>query len=205
MADYWLGRRGGRPPTKDCRYLPCPASSRTCKARRAPSNPGAESQQTLARDLHPEACRITAGHNCQPEFVKEGDSTMHFSDSTLRPSGWLRYRRLISGASAAIIAGTLVIAGGVTASASGVAKSTKPSITISVSDAPLSLDPAESVNDGSDQQIFNDLAYEPLIILNSSGDLVPGLVLLGSMLTPRTRSSTLLFALESVLSKTNLS
>lgn len=99
---------------------------------------------------------------------------MHFSDSTSRPSGWLRYRRLISGASAAIIAGTLVIAGGVTASASSAAKSTKPSITISVSDAPLSLDPAESVND-ADQQIFNDLAYEPLIILNSSGDLVPGL------------------------------
>jgi peptide/nickel transport system substrate-binding protein len=99
---------------------------------------------------------------------------MHDSNCTLRPCGWLRYRRLISGASAAIIAATLLVAGGVTASATSAAKSSKPSITISVSDAPLSLDPAESVND-ADQQVFNDLAYEPLIILNSNGDLVPGL------------------------------
>ena len=47
------GAKGRSAPDEGLPLLPRPASSRTCKARPAPSNPGAESQQTLARDLHP--------------------------------------------------------------------------------------------------------------------------------------------------------
>jgi peptide/nickel transport system substrate-binding protein len=79
--------------------------------------------------------------------------------------------------SAAIIAGTFLIASGAASASSAtrtVAASAITSLTISTANPPLSLNPAVADN-AADQTIFNDLAYETLIILTPSGGLAPGL------------------------------
>jgi ABC-type transport system substrate-binding protein len=91
---------------------------------------------------------------------------------------FIRPRKVAGLATAAMCLGTSLAVGGVgTVGASAVeaaATSANRPLTISVSDAPLSLDPAEADN-AADQTIFNDLAYEPLILLTSKGGLAPGL------------------------------
>ncbi|MES2169736.1 MAG: ABC transporter substrate-binding protein [Actinomycetota bacterium] len=70
------------------------------------------------------------------------------------------------------IAATLVA--GMAACSSGGSVAQSNSITVAVSSAPLSLDPAKNSNT-ADSQLVMDLAYEPLINLASDGSLTPGL------------------------------
>ena len=98
---------------------------------------------------------------------------MHFFSRNSSRGGWQKARLIVGGVSVAMIAGTLLATGGPANGASSRVSASK-SVTISVSDAPVSLNPAEA-NNAADQTIFNDLAYEPLILLTSSGALAPGL------------------------------
>jgi peptide/nickel transport system substrate-binding protein len=59
---------------------------------------------------------------------------------------------------------------GVTARSAG----SHSTITVAISSPPTSLDPAKN-NNTADSQLLEDLAYEPLIYLSSSGKLTPGL------------------------------
>jgi len=84
---------------------------------------------------------------------------------------WYKRRKLFSGLAAAAVAVPLAAcsAGGGTAAGTG-----HDTITIGIGSAPVSLDPARAAN-SSDGQAYTDLAYEPLIRLNSDGSLAPAL------------------------------
>ena len=80
-----------------------------------------------------------------------------------------RSRRLV-----ATIAAAGVVAAGLAACSTGGSTAAHSSITVAVSSAPTTLDPAKGSNT-ADSQMFYDLAYEPLINLKSDGSLGAGL------------------------------
>jgi ABC-type transport system substrate-binding protein len=85
-----------------------------------------------------------------------------------------RNRWLIAGASVLIIAGAAGCSAGSAGTSASTSGSSSDTLTISVSNPPLSLDPAEAPNN-ADSTIYADLAYEPLIVLSPTGALTPGL------------------------------
>jgi peptide/nickel transport system substrate-binding protein len=92
----------------------------------------------------------------------------------IQSPGTSGHRRLLAiiGAFAIVVAVTIAVALSTSSAANAAGGSN--TITVAVGSAPLGLDPAENGNN-ADEQLVNDLAYEPLIMLEPNGSVGPGL------------------------------